>query len=630
MADGEPSTSPEGFFAHSERVVATNPPVNLIIDQYSPLSHKSVIAGMYGTGVAVWTGPSWVPMDDRRRLDAYRIRAAYLLNVARHFLTASFGEQAERREYGDAAVLRDRVVAGILGDDVQIVVDGAAPDLPDAPDIAEKPDPPQSDADPIEQRVYDARLARWEAESNAAIDDWSATLDAQPRLAAWEAWWRTWWDLEQVSAKAVETEGDAVGLADGVYMLAWSTVRKRPVVTSIDPGFYFPVLTDGTDEYPCKVHLAWEHQTFEGGTRRKWVRRLTFELVPLDVPRRFPYSDSVSTVECLFSDATWPADVTRNGGLINLDQTAAVYALNEDGVVADRLPLGIDFIPLVHIPNTPATRTHFGTSVLDIVAQVLDDISASDTDLQAAAALAALPMISLAGGEMGDVVVEAGSVASIPVDGRMDVLDLSTALPELRSLNADLLDRLSVNAKVPGEILGRSSGAADQLSGISRLVKLGPFRQLISTLRLTRGSKYALLLKMAARLAVVHGADGVPDGPVPAARLLFGSYLPADVQAVVSMVVELVNAGAVSKRTGLRMLVEAGLDIGDAEDELARIAAEDTRGAVDVANATGSEQLAADHLGLELPDSAVSAQRVPVAPVISIPPAGGVPGQTGV
>lgn len=645
MATLEDRAADAEFFSNAREAVSAGTE-NEILDLYAPLSHKHLFRRTTGGH----TAPSWVPDVHRRRLSAYWILNGYRNNVSRWSRPRTDEAATERREYGDAELLVSRIVAGVLGDETEIIVDGANDELPDEPNLPERPEPAPDDADDIARRIAELRLARWTDEANRIVDEWDQAWQTQPALRDRQDWLRQWADDEHLAAKLVEGEGDTVGLGDGVYVLTWSTEKRRPRLEVFDPGFYFPVLPDDGSDFPPKVHLAWEYTVGQV----TYVRRLTWELVPVaqvvansidvdsadfladyeaaidadvtlevlddgTVARRYPWQDNeepASPLACVFSDASWRLDKVRNEGVVNLDPDEALYALTEDGQLARDLDLLIDFIPVLHTPNTPATREHFGTSSLMLVAQLLDDLSSNDTDLTDASELAALPLIYLAGGTTQDLLVRAGLIVNGAADGRMDVLDLAQSIPALRELNADRLDRLSVNGQVPAELVGRATDGADAMSGISRLIRLGPFRQLIEHLRLTRTPKRALMLKFVQRMAMVGGA--LDAGPVPAAQVVHGSYLPSDLSGVVEMVVSLLQAKAISRSTALRMLVGAGLEIDDAQAELGRIEMEDVAGAVMAADATNSDLVAAKRLGID--PGLLPAAAAPIAPTITVPP----------
>lgn len=644
------------------------------LDLYAPLSHKGVLNGTSTPDSSL--APTWVPKDERRRLAAYKVLAAYRSNAARRFLPKpgaafyereGFGRHNEldgrdtRREYGDAELIVDRIRAGVLGDQVEIVVDGADDDLPDEPDLPPRPDQPEAEAEgsdsadgsaltQLERRVAQVRMDRWEQAATDVFERWLDAVEGQPALVERQEWLRDWADSEGLLAKVHEGEGDSVGLGDGVYVLAWSEAKQRPVVQVYDPGFYFPVLdhTGGQDaDYPTRVHLAWEYK--QGPTT--YVRRLTFELGPIveqtgvdpgtgdetfeladgdrydadgRIVRTYPWADDdqgrpvESDQTCYFTDATWPLSEVKASTLSGLDNLSdeapgVTYAMTDDGTVARRLDLRIDFLPVVHVPNTPASREHFGASALLLVAQVLDDIAASDTDVQAASALAAGPMVAMSGAQASDTVeVRPGTVYKLPAEGRMDVLDMSAGLEQLTGVNERLLDRLSVNGRVPAEVLGRVK-VSEAPSGVALALGFGPFTQLVTTLRLVRAAKYRLLLKMVQRLAQ---AGGVLDpGLNPDARLAFGSYLPTDRAAIVTATKDALAAGAISTQTAVAWLVDAGFTVDDAKSEVQRIRYEHPAQAAQIADATASETLAADWLGVTIPeDVAVSAPSAGPAP----------------
>jgi hypothetical protein len=211
--------------------------------------------------------------------------------------------------------------------------------------------------------------------------------------------------------------------------------------------------------------------------------------------------------------------------------------------------------------------------------------------------------VSLAGASAGeDLHVRPGAVFQLGEKGSMDVLDLTGGLTQLREVVNDLLQRLLVNARVPREVVGWAP-TSEAASGILVQLAFGPFTQLIEELRLTRGPKFALLLKMVQRLYQSLGV--IEPGDNPTARIAFGPYLPSDLTALISQVTELLNAKAISRSTAVQLLVAGGLSITDAHHELDRIRADDGANAVDIATATASEELAAEYLGVQLPERSV-------------------------
>jgi len=604
---------------------------HLLLDLWTPLAHKAAMEDPRQAMLA----RSWMSDENLRRVTAYHLLDAYLENAARALLRDTSTEtQRSHREYGEPALMIERVVSGILGEEVTISVDGADTEIPDAPDLPAPPTPPGDGADDTARRIYALQVERHQTLIDEIVTDWERSWRDQPRLREVQDQLRDWAQVEQLETKLRVGEGKAVGLGDGVFVLGWDGEKRRPVLQTYDPRVYFPVLDDDAFRrgFPRRVHLAWEEERRSpSGTVQTWVRRITYELVLLDQPRRYPWApDTDSWWTCQVTDAEWLLADSDQGWVVDaIAPRRAVFrrtppspenpATDDDpgGVPIDRLDLACDFIPVLHVPGIP-TDEHFGRSVLARVLQLFDDLQATDSDLQAAAALAGTPMLGASGKNAlpGTLVVEPGAVLGLGEGGRLDVVDLSASVEALRHVVADLLQRLSVNISIPGEVLGRVDDTGPE-SGFARLLKLGPFSSLIGVLRLVRVHKYALLLKMVQRLYQA-GGEWEP-GPSVDARLVFGSFLPTDTRQVIEDVVALLGARAITVETALRMLVEAGVRIDDITEEVERLQARDFAGATALLDALGDEQLVYEYLGFEAP--ATSARPEP-PPEIDLPQGG--------
>lgn len=633
----------------------------LIIDQWSPLSHKESI-GQPGTFVPDrWLAPTWVPATEQRRLAAYRVLAAYRENVARLTLPSTVDDldRDQRREYGDPTAFSNRIVASVLGDGWTVAVDGADDELFEGPRLPPKPDPAPAGATPLEQTIAAARAKAWDAEAESIVARWAADLEAQPALRQRQEDLRRWLDDHQVAARIDEAEHDAVDLGDGVYVL-WPQQGDWPRVEVYDPGFYFPELdTAEQGGFPTRVHIAWEYAE-DGGLEPTHVQRLTWELVDLtvlhttvdrrrglvwvgpdgqplpdgqlpaftegttvdaegNVVRTLPWhgpDDQPATHTCVFSDGTW-----RLGDIGSAD----VYTLPPDRATwrARRVDLGCDFVTVVHEPNTSNGKEHYGRSVIAHVAQILDDLATTDTRTMGASQFLGAPALALSGGEASPQAPPVLAPGMI-YNGDLTALDLSAGIEKLMALDAELQRRWWQNLGAPRELMGQVDSSTT--SGIHLALKFAPWAQVVSALRLGRSFKYRLFLKMAQRLAqLAVRPDGTPvlePGPTPTARLVFGPFLPANQLEVLGMVKDGVTGHVLSIETAVQMLVGAGFPIDDARAELERILAEDTAGAVAVADALagapGAAAVVADRLGV--------ADRVsdpaPAAPPVPLPPAG--------
>lgn len=564
----------------------------LVFDAWTPMAFKRQMGSRSATSGAGagFAPPDWVGPEHHRRLMAYAILRAYQDNAAREFmLSQDRVDIDERREYGEAALVVNTVLGALLGEDQTIATDGA------------------EDADG---------------------DDSTPEAEAALQLQEWLSQWA---EDERLGLKMIETERRAIGLGDGVYTLGWSPAKGRPRLRVWDPAFYYPVLGDGNeDDFPERVHIAWELPEEESPPGKTQVRRITWELgriAPANqlgliaglfrdpelhdgdsvdefgtITRVYPWNDEPSAVTCYLTDATWTLD-RASKTIDDLTPGTAEYAFDEEGEI-NRRDLMIDFLPVVHVPNTVSLIEHYGRSVLGTVLQILDDLASADTDLAAASATTGHPVLALSGAHAekdsqgrSKMTYRPGEILESG-DGKLDVLDTSKSLDALIKYIEFLLKRLSVNSRVAESLLGRVK-PSEVPSGVALALSFGPTEQLVKEMRLVRDEKYPLLLKFAHRLALAGGADEVP-AEWAHTRVEMGSFLPQDKAEAVDLVTKLLAVKphpAISLETAIAMLVEAGFPIRDALAEVERIQSRDFEGAGALLDATGDAALAYEYLG---------------------------------
>lgn len=562
----------------------------LLLDQYTGLSFKGGIKPLQSTteGGRSWMAPSWVGDQHDRRLAAYKVLYSIFRNAGREFIqVVDEHDRDKHREYGDAALLVKVVLAAVMGDDIGIAVEGA------------------------------------EDDENAA---------AQER----QDWFDAWADAERLPAKIMETERDAQKLGDGVYVFATSRDKGRIRVRLFDPGFYFPELDPNMaeDEFPRRVHIAWEFEdTRSGPTVVRKVRRMTFELGDLpegERPRRYPWNDKPSTTTCYWTDGTWLLENLDGYNVENFPLSRAeAFAMTTTGQGASQAPvevrqldLGIDFLPVIHLPNTVEIKEHYGEALLTAVAQILEDLAWADSDAAEAAKLAGVPMLGAAGIAAADVKVKAGSVLGLGPTGSLSVVDLSPGLRACMEYVKSLRDRLNENVRVPAEVVGRVESQQDQ-SGIHLALSFGPMRSLVEEMRMVRNEKYPLFLKMVQRMSI---AAGFLAGPVLPAQVKFGSFLPTDRAAVVDLVLNLWNAKLISRHRAIRLLVDEGIVDVDVVDELEAAEADDFTAALALLEATeGDLDAVYDALHRDRPEPQPAEPATNLAapgapPTINLPP----------
>jgi hypothetical protein len=460
-----------------------------------------------------------------------------------------------------------------------------------------------------------------------------------------------------------QVERKAVSLGDGVYRMAWDPSKQRPTVRAVDPGFYFPSLAEDDDggEYPTRVHFAWElPEDVKKGLKPR-LRRITYELAPIRpvtgisvdrhgravraaltaegpdgepvpvigqgdsldetgaITRQYAWNDTPTTLTCYLTDATWDlGDLKAGHDVDDLPMDKATFATRSDGEVLHDLDLYIDFIPVVHVPNTvPDAEEHWGQSSLGKVLQVFDELQGADTDSARASATTGLPMIAVSGAGNGRQQMEVGpgAVWMLGENGHLTAVDTSPALRELREHRHDLAERAATNTRLPAVSLG-TIDPAQVPSGYAMQLSLGPLDSLVGSMRLARAHKYALLLKFAQRLFIAgQHPDWLGVRPMPA-QLVFGPYTPTDKQGVLEQVTIGVEKGVLSLETGVRMLKEAGFPIEDIDGEIERIQSRQFEKARALADATGDTQLVGDFLGMKVTEP-------PAPPAPQLPPTAG-------
>ncbi|WP_329474260.1 hypothetical protein OIE75_40825 (plasmid) [Streptomyces sp. NBC_01723] len=608
----------------------------VVIHAWSWLNYKPVYSdgdnpGMPNRRAFPEANAMWVPEEDQKRLAAYKLLQAYDNNQAAELAEAGGDLHArEKREFGDPAMFIDTVMANVLGREQTITVAGADTD-------SDTPTPDETMAAKVQELL------------------------------------RGWAESELLPMRIQQTERKAVTLGDGVYRLAWEPGKMRPVLRVHDPGFYFPILPEDGDagDYPTRVHFAWELPADERRGIKARLRRITYELdwirpatasgvdetgkravrapVPADGPdpdqpdaevpppltpgdlyspetgaiaRQYPWNDGLSYVTCYLTDATWVLeDIKGNPDVDSLPLDAATFATRGDGEVLDHLDLMLDFVPVIHLPNTvPPAEEHWGQSSLAKVLQIFDELTSADTDSAKASATTGAPVVGVWGkaadSRLEVHAIQAGMFLKLGEGGGMQTLDTSRNLAELRSHVHDLEDRAAKVARLPAVALG-TLDPSKAPSGYAMDVSLGPLDALIASMRLARDHKYTLLLKMVQRLYLAGQHPDWAGVRVMPARLVFGSYKPTDKAAVLELAATGVEKGVLSLETAVQMLDEAGFPIEDAQREIERIQARQFEKARALADATSDMDLVGSFLGVTVtePDPAD-------APPPQLPPAG--------
>ncbi|WP_157902966.1 hypothetical protein [Streptomyces jeddahensis] len=298
------------------------------------------------------------------------------------------------------------------------------------------------------------------------------------------------------------------------------------------------------------------------------VRRVTYELGPISeddgsTVRQYPWEPGrPSNMTCYLTDAEWQLeDLKRGETLDRMPMDTASFRVRPDGTELNRLDLMIDFVPVIHITNTiPEGGEHWGRSAIARVLQGLDELAATDSDSSAASATTGTPIIALSGarlpldratGKPEQLKVEAGAVWQLGDSGRMDALDTSPQLAELRSRAEHLLDRIASNSRITAVGLG-TLDASEVPSGYAFKLALAPLDALVGAMRLAREHKYRLLFKFVQRLYQAGRAEGWTAGESFPARLAWAPHTPTSGDEQEHNALHLEEAGAAVALVGER------------------------------------------------------------------------------
>lgn len=535
---------------------------SFVIDPWTYYDYKTTFDTPGGVGKSpVYSPPKWTGHHDRR-LAAYRLLEAYCRNSSREYLPQEldWADKQEHREYGDPVTILEAITSSVLGQEQTIRVDGA----------------------------FAASSEEDEEDAGGGLDELGVPTGRDPAVVQ-EEQLKKWAKQERFLLKLLENEKTATKLGDAVYVLGWNEDDARPRLRVWDPGFYFPVLEDWQNDtdWPLKVHIAWEYE--EGD--EKYLRRITWELRQTEKSYSHKWNAEHTKWSCFMKEMEWELDDIDGADPNDLSAEGAEMIMEETD-------LEIDFIPVIHLPNTVSENDHFGTSSIAHVMQIFDDLKSTDTDLQSASATTGSPPISVRGAMAKN---EDGGVTSygpgtvLESENGAELLDTSSSLDALLKYKDGLLDRLSVNSRTPNTLLGRIDPSKVP-SGIVLTLSFQPHSNMVRNMRLVRADKYALLLKFVSRFYLKAGIlEEIVD-----CHLEFGNYLPADRQETAGIVVNLLTAHAITLETAVALLVNAGYPIEDAAREIRMIREENFDAAIKALEATADMNwVRVDLLGLE-------------------------------
>ena len=188
-------------------------------------------------------------------------------------------------------------------------------------------------------------------------------------LAEREAFLQDWFTDSMIYSKFLEAEKKASYFGDAVFVLSWPTNATEPKIDVVDPASCFPFY-DCNDEsiigvsgtVKDRIIIAWEKQ-LKPDDDFFVVHREVYELISNE--------RGESRVFRRIDDFKFEGD-----GELTIEKFPDKMIINA-GTIED---LGIDFIPIVWLPNIRVDET-FGESNLKNLIHLFDAEMNTDTDL---------------------------------------------------------------------------------------------------------------------------------------------------------------------------------------------------------------------------------------------------------
>lgn len=595
-----------------------------VIDRYSGFDHRAAEGAM--SNAALVTPPSWVTkLEDKRRIVSYRIAKATQETVVRFFHereTPGSSDYYQNREHGHAAAYVDRLVGSILGEDPIITVEGADNLVPNRPALPRKPADLPEGADEIDRLAHEAEVEFYKDECRRLIDEWKTRAKAQPDRVARQKLLQQWAHDHEFWQKIAENEQEHVTpLGDGVLILSLDENSVPKIEVSGPDGFHKVWEENSRSEFPDRVHLEWMIHRNDGpdGLLRSYLRRVTYELLTVEQPWTPAYQSKPATKRCYYSEAEWRLDAggifqDRTGRPYDIDDlplSKATFVLIEHPlgpgtmVDADRVPLPIDFIPVVHVKHTLGA---WGRSCYARVMALLDDMNAIDTAAALVANLCGEPPIMFSGGVVEeDLVLGAAAAINLGPDGKGAKLGFADELRALIEQGGSLERQFMKMTSLSSELSGREN---NEQSGRAIGLKMTPFRQTILAARMARQHSYDLVLKFVQRLAIIGGVEGFEGGEVMPATIKWGTFIPEDLSGLVEQITLLRDRGLLTDSDVYDLLVAAGLNLRDPDASLTELRSMNVKIAVPLAQILG-RRVAAEFLDREFDEDDPSLQQQP-------------------
>lgn len=463
---------------------------------------------------------SWIPLEHRRRLAAYKVYAAVYNNSHKNFM-----QRQGILEFGDAALVADTLRDALIG------VSGI-----------------KITADDLETNKT----------SQAKVD----------RL-------RKWWREELMDSKVFENETNCTVLGDSVYRLRMSNKvgkKKTVKVDTFDPGFFFPDFDDDGDL--SKVHLAWEEEYLTNtGEKDTRVYKETYSLYDNKCFVTAGYYQAMR--EGRIGDEWFNLDDLE---LISYKVDASGVVYDNVDLQIDFIP--IIYIPNINVQGEPFGKSDLAKA-LDIFSEIANSNTdmAANTSLLGSPPLVLKSDASYGGdvdedGQPRVTTVGPGQVIEVGPTGDAFLLEVHNMNTAIDSYLKGLDKRLFEVTRATKLAAGKMEGSVIP-SGISLRLMQNPLVQATLPKRILRTHKFLLLLKFVQKLLAKFGEPEdmkvFADEDYSHIDVEFSDIFPTDRSQAINDLAVAYTAGFLSLETAVRMGNRLGIDIDDVKKEVERI-----------------------------------------------------------
>jgi hypothetical protein len=512
---------------------------NKVYDIYaSLLNFKKAIGALNRPGIDF----TWIPQEHERRLKAYELLEAFYYNYSRDYrFSPESGDTSHNDdifEAGDASWLCRKIKAKLFGDGMTIAM--------------EMPDELKG--------LKETDQAAEGAQKNAA-----PLLALQTSLSAREDYIKRWWKDNNIFLSIDENETLCSYLGDCAYLIEWVKEIKNgaevglPGLRTYDPGFVFPFyncndksLEDNSTPVKDRVIIAWQETSKAIADN---VGQDQFFIIFRDIYE-------------LRVDAAGAKKCFRKSGYYKYDASTEIDLLNlvDDNLLNEKdkawVDLGIDFMPVVCIPNITVQGHDFGLSNMHFLIGILDAIINADTDIKknseklgGASVFVSGKDISLARDPVTKqpkaISIQPNTIYPLGEGGDATLLDTANMQKAILDTKSVLEKKLLRNSNITE--IGAGAIDVQQLSTLSIKILMQPLLDMINPMRDQRNRYYSTIFFYVQRLFQIFGTmeeKAIFADPLYDFFLKWGKILPDDDKA------KLEEYGILEKLTDTETMLE--------------------------------------------------------------------------